>query len=88
MTYSEPEQFRLFDIVYTATQEQANAALLEIMNDPVHHEYDVVDSMLRFGRWSHPSEGDRFHALCEKHARLRSKLTRRSHEIVQRITQQ
>lgn len=65
-SYDEPEDWKLYDLCYRATKEQANAVYLDLVATPQWQAYELVDNQLRFGQWHIDSAqlDDRFRRLC------------------------
>ena len=84
MSYDEPEQFKLYDLVYRATPQQANQIWLELISSRDWQELDYVDNRLRYSGWRRGCESaegvvDR---LCRERMRLMVKVTREAASLI------
>lgn len=68
-SYEEPEDWKLFDLHYKGSKQQANAIWLELVGTDSWRAFEVVDNQLRFGRWrvsSDPAVGVLLNELCRQ----------------------
>ena len=65
MSYDEAEDWKLYDLHYKGTKQQANAIWLELVESDAWRNFEVADNLLRFGRWK-PSQDYEFQRVCRE----------------------
>lgn len=88
--YDDKTDHCFFDLYFKCRNADANEVMLRMADLPEYKEWDVVDSMVRFGRWEltkgclDPNYTD-FRTLVTKHSELKRAVRRRVAKIIQEV---
>lgn len=83
MAYDEPEDWKLYDLCYKATKEQANTIWMELVATKEWQEFETTDNELRYGHWP---DCDRFQHLCRMRMLQVLAVYRTVHALIARHT--
>jgi hypothetical protein len=75
--FDDKEHHQIVEIRFKATNAEANAIWLRVVNSPEWQEYDALDDCLRYGHWQIHLEGvtEVMRRAADRKVALRAKLS-------------